>query len=418
MIKSNQEGYQTLGWIINQSEQGLFLVIADEVMQEEIVRIYRQGTVEIYDYKKHPSDYLFRDLQMWVNTLPEIQVFIIANFHLAVQDKESLNRLNFSRDMLESLGKNFIFLTTPYGDEQLSVGAYDFYSFIKLKITFHNDYEIELEKKKESIFVVNESEEKEKWEGETLKQKLEETHILVKQARGEKEKKHYEESEKLLLKALESSQELLGIEHLEIAEIDYELAEMYETQCNYKKAKEFYKKGLGIYKRILGENHPNTINSYNNLAGMYTRQGKYQKAENLYKKGLEIRKKILGKNHSEIADNYNNLAYVYVRQEKYKEAENLYKKGLKIHKKILRKNHSNIAIIYNNLAELYKIQGKLKISLDYFLKSYRILFLKFGLQHSDTQIIYKNMEATYFEWNPKGDFNQWLEEKMQEDEQE
>ena len=42
MIESNQEGYQTLGWIINQSEQGLFLVIADEMMQEEIVRIYRQ----------------------------------------------------------------------------------------------------------------------------------------------------------------------------------------------------------------------------------------------------------------------------------------------------------------------------------------------------------------------------------------
>ncbi len=156
MIESNQEEYQTLGWIINQSEQGLFLVIADEMMQEEIVRIYRQGMVQIYDYKQHPSDYLFCDLQMWVNSLPETQVFIIANFHLAIQDKESLNRLNFSRDMLESLGKNFIFLTTPYGDEQLSVGAYDFYSFIKLKITFHNDYETKAEKKIESIYAVNE----------------------------------------------------------------------------------------------------------------------------------------------------------------------------------------------------------------------------------------------------------------------
>ncbi len=59
MIESNQEGYQTLDWIINQSEQGLFLVIADEMMQEEIIEIYRQGMVKIYDYKQHPNDYFF-----------------------------------------------------------------------------------------------------------------------------------------------------------------------------------------------------------------------------------------------------------------------------------------------------------------------------------------------------------------------
>ena len=255
MIESNQEGYQTLGWIINQSEQGLFLVIADEMMQEEIVRIYRQGIVQIYDYKQHPSDYLFRDLQMWVSTLPETQVFIIANFHLAIQDKESLNRLNFSRDMLESLGKNFIFLTTPYGDEQLSVGAYDFYSFIKLKIAFYNDYEMKVEKKIESISAVNESKEKEKWEGETLKPELEEAHILIKQAKDEKDNTHYEESEKLLLKALEISEKLLGAEHLEIAEIDYQLAEMYQRQYKYKVSPDTGRK-IGPSKYRIKSNSP------------------------------------------------------------------------------------------------------------------------------------------------------------------
>ena len=41
MSRSEQEGYRTLGWIINRSEQGLFLVVADEVVQEDIVRDYR-----------------------------------------------------------------------------------------------------------------------------------------------------------------------------------------------------------------------------------------------------------------------------------------------------------------------------------------------------------------------------------------
>ena len=51
MEESNQEGYQTLGWIINKSEYGLYLVIADETIQKEIVEIYQKGKIGIYDYK-------------------------------------------------------------------------------------------------------------------------------------------------------------------------------------------------------------------------------------------------------------------------------------------------------------------------------------------------------------------------------
>ena len=129
MSESNQEGYRTLGWIINKSKQGLFLVVADELIQSEIVEVYRRGMVGIYDYKRCPGEYSFQNLQKWVAGLPETQVFMFANFHLAIQEEESLKRLNFSRDMIEGLGKNFIFLVTPHGDDRLAVGAYDFYSF-------------------------------------------------------------------------------------------------------------------------------------------------------------------------------------------------------------------------------------------------------------------------------------------------
>ena len=40
MPGSNQDGYYTLGWIINKSEQGLFIVVAYEMVQKEIVGIY------------------------------------------------------------------------------------------------------------------------------------------------------------------------------------------------------------------------------------------------------------------------------------------------------------------------------------------------------------------------------------------
>ncbi len=136
----------------------------------------------------------------------------------------------------------------------------------------------------------------------------------------------------------------------------------------------------------------------------------YQKAEKLYEQSLEIYKQELGENHLDTVTNYNNLGGVYARQGKYKEAESLYKKGLEIREKILEENHPDTATSYNNLAYVYASQGKYKIALVYYLKAYKILIFKLGLQHPNTQIVYKNMEIAYSEWNPEGNFNQWLEE--------
>ena len=165
MRESNREGYRTLGWIINKSEQGMFLVVADEGMQSEIVRIYRQGALGVYDYKRHPGPYSFRDLQEWIAGLPETRTFLIANFHLAVQNEESLKRFNFSRDMLEGLGKNLIFLVKPYWDARLAVGAYDFYSFIKLRVLFDN-YKTSCDEEKEFPSLANEPMEESEWDSE------------------------------------------------------------------------------------------------------------------------------------------------------------------------------------------------------------------------------------------------------------
>ena len=64
MEESNQDGYRTLGWIINESEQGLFLVVADELAQADIIDVYSRGTVKIYNYKEHPGSYSFLDLKI------------------------------------------------------------------------------------------------------------------------------------------------------------------------------------------------------------------------------------------------------------------------------------------------------------------------------------------------------------------
>ena len=226
----------------------------------------------------------------------------------------------------------------------------------------------------------------------------------------------YQEAEELYKKALLIRERVLGSEHPDTAASYNNLAGMYAVQGKYQEAEGLYKKALLIREKVLGEGHPDTAASYNNLAGVYDSQGKYQEAGELYKKALLISEKVLGTEHPDTATSYNNLAGVYHGQGKYQEAEELYKKALLIRERVLGTEHPLTAISYNNLARFYHNQEKYKISLSYYCKSYKICIYKLGSNHPNTQTVYDNMEMTYFEYNPEGDFKQWLEEKMKETE--
>lgn len=278
--------------------------MAEEAIQREIVEVYRRGGV--YDYRKNPGQYSFQVLQQWIAQKSEIQTFLIVNFQFAIQSEEDLERLNFSRDMLAGLEKNLIFLTTAYGDDQLAGGAYDFYSFVKMRIIFHME-----RKEQQAGLPFSETDhlfiEQEKLNPEKSKQMLEESRRLLEQAQEAGDKAEYQHSERLLLKAKEIREKLLGAEHLEMTEIYLELSEIYERLGKYREAEEFCLKMLKISEAILGEEHPNTVDGYNQLAVIYKCQGKYQKAENLCKKALHISEKIFGENHPCTAVSYNNL---------------------------------------------------------------------------------------------------------------
>ena len=397
MSESNQEGYQTLGWIINKSEYGLFLVIAEEEMQNEIARVYHRGMVKIYDYKEHPKAYSFLDLKKWIDTFPEIQTFLIINFQFAVQSEDDLKRLNFSRDMMADLGKNLIFCTTPHGDDMLAGEAYDFYSFIRIRILFsnYNDTVSEEDEDLKADFLQESFSQEEEWDSEEAKKKLKEVDTLLREGREAEEKQEYHKRELILLEAMEIGKKILGSEHLKMAVIYNDLAGLYKSQGKYKEAEELYKKAISIDKKILGENHIDTAIDYNNLAQLYERQGKYKEAEELYKKAISIDKKILGENHIDTAVCYNNLAGLYESQGKYKEAQELYKKVISIKEKILGENHINIAVNYNNLAGLYESRGKYKKAEELYKKAISIDEKILGENHISTAVDYNNLAVLY-----------------------
>ena len=224
----------------------------------------------------------------------------------------------------------------------------------------------------------------------------------------------YRKAQELYEKALKISERVLGEEHPDTATGYNNLAHVYESQGEYGKAEGLYRKALEISERVLGEEHLDTATSYNNLAGVYASQGEYGKAEGLYEKALEIRERVLGEEHPSTATGYNNLAYVYESQGEYGKAEGLCRKALEIRERVLGEEHPDTAASYNNLAYVYTSQGNNEEALSYYLKAYRICMLRLGKKHPNTQIVHKNVKIAYSEWNPDGDFEQWLEEKMKQ----
>ena len=270
------------------------------------------------------------------------------------------------------------------------------------------------------------------------------------------EQEKYGEAEELCKKSLQIHEKKLGEKHLDTAKCYVQLANVYAGSGEYKKAEELYKQSLQIYKKQLGEEHIDVANIYNSLAIIYARREEYRKAEESCKKSLQITTYVLGKENFEITVDYINLAYVYRHQGKYGEAKELYEKCIQMREKILGKNHLDTVAIYdslakmyveckkygeaeklfikalqtrekmvggvhslisesyNNLAATYWYKSEYEMALSYYLKGYKII-ISLGIANTCKQIIKKNMKLAYNTWEPDGDFEQWLEEKMTEE---
>ncbi|HEU5375396.1 MAG TPA: tetratricopeptide repeat protein, partial [Ktedonobacteraceae bacterium] len=94
----------------------------------------------------------------------------------------------------------------------------------------------------------------------------------------------------------------------------YSQAKFSEAQLNYQSA-------LLISEQVLGEEHFDTADILDNLARLYHTQGKHSQAEQLYRRALLIREKVLGLEHSDTAISLDNLALLYSNQGRYTEAE-------------------------------------------------------------------------------------------------
>lgn len=318
MSESNRESYQTLEWAVTKSETGLFLVIADEEIQEEIVETYRESAVKIFDYRQYPEVYSYQMLAEWMGNYPESGTFFFVNFQFALRGDQDFKRLNFSRDMLARLDKNLFFLTTPYGDDRLVSRACDFYSFIRMRIIFpdHGTGGADLDSSllKSGLF-----------SPECDRRRISESALRI-EKRGadyESTKKRISAYMSLLLQKQNEVKEQVGPKHPDMAVVQHELAAVYGNLGHYREAEECCQKALVLRLEIYGERHPVTARSYEQMADLYALQGKYEEAETTYRRALSIYEETLGKAHSDTAVCCKNLVRLLEKQGRHTEAGKL-----------------------------------------------------------------------------------------------
>lgn len=224
----------------------------------------------------------------------------------------------------------------------------------------------------------------------------------------------YDQAEKLYKEALKIQEKVVGEENFETTCMYNNLAYVYRRKEKYEKAKELNEKSLDIRERMFGIKHIETTRCYDALAEVALKLKDYEQAEELFHKCLKIRKELFPDNHLNVGHIYAGLGSVYAGTGRYEEAEKMLNTSLEIHKMALGERHPKVAIIDCKLANIFEKRGDSAKALEYNLNGYRILANKVTPIHPDFQKAYNNLQRVFFECNPNGNFEQWLEEQMKE----
>ncbi len=150
------------------------------------------------------------------------------------------------------------------------------------------------------------------------------------------------DAKKLLQRAMDLQEKLLGSEHPDLIDSINAMAELYTNQQKYNEAEPLLYKSLAIGEQTLGSDHPSVANCLDDLALISELKLKYPQAESSYKKALDIREKDLGAAHPAVGQSLMNLAWLKYAQEDYPQADSLFRKAQTVTEKALAPDNPKV----------------------------------------------------------------------------
>lgn len=167
----------------------------------------------------------------------------------------------------------------------------------------------------------------------------------------------YEDAQNILQKALSNFQQVLGLNHLEVATTMRHLAYVQEDQANFSQAENLLLDSQKIVREQTGEEHPARAEAAAALAHLYLRQDKFAEAEPLLKSALELSERTLGTNHTVTAHGAHDLGDLYYKQKKFSDAQQYLEKALAIDEALFGPKAPQVAGDLMSLAAVFGAQG-------------------------------------------------------------
>ena len=148
----------------------------------------------------------------------------------------------------------------------------------------------------------------------------------------------FDDSERLLRRAIELQRAHLGPEHPETLESMASLNETLYRQGRYRELEQLDVELLELRQRVLGEDHPDTLESYEAVGVTYLDQGRYAEAQPLLQHVLEARRRTLGDEDPATFGAQYNLATMVYSLGRPQEAAEMYREILEIQRRVEGEN--------------------------------------------------------------------------------
>src|SRR5262249_46124319 len=131
--------------------------------------------------------------------------------------------------------------------------------------------------------------------------------------------KQFEEARRRASLAMEMASDQHGVSSVEYARSLRLRGDVERLASDWLAAERWYLRALETGEKTLGLDHPAVADVLDGLTWCYRSRGRHDEAEKLYLRALETREKTLGLDHPDVADVLVGLAGCYRDQGKYDE---------------------------------------------------------------------------------------------------
>lgn len=132
-----------------------------------------------------------------------------------------------------------------------------------------------------------------------------------------------------------------------------------------EKSAAHFQRALALRRDVLGAEHLGVANTLANLGAVRRSQDRLDEAEALGQEGLALKTKLLGEEHPEVAVSFRNLAALAISKKELGRARQLEEKAMAIHRRANGEVHFEVANSLNNLGQSYLEEGAHARALDY-----------------------------------------------------